>query len=253
MTIVWDDPVNLMTYVTYVFQKLFGYSEPHATKLMLQVHNEGKAVVSSGSREQMEVDVSKLHAPDCGPPCSRTGDGSETARTRCASGAGRDRGWSRFRSALARMRRPAEELVGSLIDMLDQRESSAPPDELEQITGMRTAIPAARRCDAATAAARLPPAGRRRSPRAESLNAALRSLHEPEIIDAKRVAAQQLLDTVPDDGGRFELTEQAANAWIAAVNDIRLALGTMLGISPDGPERLPDDHPLAPTSTSTSG
>lgn len=62
VTIVWDDPVNLMSYVTYVFQKLFGYSEPHATKLMLQVHNEGKAVVSAGSRESMEVDVSKLHA-----------------------------------------------------------------------------------------------------------------------------------------------------------------------------------------------
>jgi ATP-dependent Clp protease adaptor protein ClpS len=62
VTVVWDDPVNLMTYVTYVFQKLFGYSEPHATKLMLQVHNEGKAVVSAGSRESMEVDVSKLHA-----------------------------------------------------------------------------------------------------------------------------------------------------------------------------------------------
>lgn len=62
VTIVWDDPVNLMTYVTYVFQKLFGYSEAHATKLMLQVHSEGKAVVSAGSRESMEVDVSKLHA-----------------------------------------------------------------------------------------------------------------------------------------------------------------------------------------------
>ena len=62
VTIVWDAPVNRMTYVTYVFQKLLGYSEPHATKLMLQVHNEGKAVVSAGSRESMEVDVSKLHA-----------------------------------------------------------------------------------------------------------------------------------------------------------------------------------------------
>ena len=62
VTIVWDDPINLMSYVTYVFQKLFGYSEPHATKLMLQVHNEGKAVVSAGSRESMETDVSKLHA-----------------------------------------------------------------------------------------------------------------------------------------------------------------------------------------------
>jgi ATP-dependent Clp protease adaptor protein ClpS len=62
VTLVWDDPVNLMSYVTYVFQKLFGYSEPHATKLMLQVHEEGKAVVSAGSRESMEIDVTKLHA-----------------------------------------------------------------------------------------------------------------------------------------------------------------------------------------------
>ena len=61
VTIVWDDPVNLMNYVTYIFQKLFGYSEPQATKLMLQVHNEGKAVVSSGTREKAEIDVFRLH------------------------------------------------------------------------------------------------------------------------------------------------------------------------------------------------
>ena len=61
VTIVWDDPVNLMTYVTYVFQKLFGYSEPHATKLMLQVHNEGKAVVATGNREEMERHVEAMH------------------------------------------------------------------------------------------------------------------------------------------------------------------------------------------------
>jgi ATP-dependent Clp protease adaptor protein ClpS len=62
VTIVWNDPINLMTYVTYVFQKLFGYSREKATTLMLQVHNEGRAVVSSGSREQMENDVARLHA-----------------------------------------------------------------------------------------------------------------------------------------------------------------------------------------------
>jgi ATP-dependent Clp protease adaptor protein ClpS len=62
VTIVWDDPVNLMNYVTYIFQKLFGYSEAKATELMLKVHHEGKAVVSSGPRESMEVDVTKLHA-----------------------------------------------------------------------------------------------------------------------------------------------------------------------------------------------
>ena len=62
VTIVWNDPVNLMTYVTHVLQKLFGYSRPEAEKLMLQVHHEGKAVVSTGTREEMERDVARLHA-----------------------------------------------------------------------------------------------------------------------------------------------------------------------------------------------
>lgn len=61
VTIVWDDPVNLMSYVTYVFMELFGYSKERATELMLKVHNEGKAVVSTGSREEMEHDVARLH------------------------------------------------------------------------------------------------------------------------------------------------------------------------------------------------
>ena len=61
VTIVWDDPVNLQSYVTYVFMELFGYSKPKATELMLQVHNEGKAIVSTGSREEMEHDVARLH------------------------------------------------------------------------------------------------------------------------------------------------------------------------------------------------
>jgi ATP-dependent Clp protease adaptor protein ClpS len=62
VTVVWDDPVNLMHYVTYVFQKLFGYSKAKAAELMMQVHSEGRAVVSSGDREKMEGDVGKLHA-----------------------------------------------------------------------------------------------------------------------------------------------------------------------------------------------
>ena len=60
--IVWNDPVNLMSYVTYVLQKLFGYPEPKATALMLDVHNKGKAAVSSGDKEKVEGDVAKLHA-----------------------------------------------------------------------------------------------------------------------------------------------------------------------------------------------
>ncbi len=62
IVIVWNDPVNLMSYVVFVLQKLFSYSKDKATKLMLQIHNEGKAVVSSGSREKTEADVSRLHA-----------------------------------------------------------------------------------------------------------------------------------------------------------------------------------------------
>jgi ATP-dependent Clp protease adaptor protein ClpS len=62
IVIVWNDPINLMSYVTLVLQKLFGYSRRKATRLMLQVHNDGKAVVSSGSREKAEYDVSRLHA-----------------------------------------------------------------------------------------------------------------------------------------------------------------------------------------------
>src|SRR3712207_1137845 len=60
--VVWNDPVNLMSYVTYVFQKLFGYNREKATLLMLDVHHKGKAVVSTGSRERMEHDVARLHA-----------------------------------------------------------------------------------------------------------------------------------------------------------------------------------------------
>jgi ATP-dependent Clp protease adaptor protein ClpS len=61
IVIVWDDPINTMDYVTLVFQKLFGYSHAKARRLMLQVHNDGKAVVSSGNREKCEIDVIRLH------------------------------------------------------------------------------------------------------------------------------------------------------------------------------------------------
>lgn len=60
-TIVWDDPVNLMTYVTYVFQSYFGYARAEAERLMLLVHNEGRAVVATGTREAMERHVEAMH------------------------------------------------------------------------------------------------------------------------------------------------------------------------------------------------
>jgi Domain of unknown function (DUF2017) len=157
---------------------------------------------------------------------------------------------ARFRSALA----PHEaallhSLVSSVKGMLDERESSTPADELEEITGMRTGHTAPPQD--ATMKRLLPdffraatdhPAG---SGTAESLNSALRGLHEPQILAAKRDAAQRLLDTMPAGGGRFELTEDDAHAWAAAVNDVRLALGTMLDIDAIGSDELPPDHPMA--------
>lgn len=62
VTVVWNDPVNLMSYVTYVFQTYFGYSKKKAERLMLDVHEKGKAAVSSGSREEMERDVEAMHS-----------------------------------------------------------------------------------------------------------------------------------------------------------------------------------------------
>jgi len=61
IVIVWNDPVNLMSYVTFVLQKLFGYSLEKATELMLDVHHKGKAVVANGTREQAEMHVFRLH------------------------------------------------------------------------------------------------------------------------------------------------------------------------------------------------
>ena len=61
VVIVWNDPINLMSYVAFVFQKLFGYSKEKANKLMLDVHHKGRAVVSSGTRERAEMDVFRLH------------------------------------------------------------------------------------------------------------------------------------------------------------------------------------------------
>lgn len=59
--VVWNDPVNLMSYVVWVFRKLFGYPEEKATRLMLLVHHEGRAVVSSGPLEKVELDCHRLH------------------------------------------------------------------------------------------------------------------------------------------------------------------------------------------------
>jgi len=61
IVLVWNDPINLMSFVTYVLQKVFGYSHEKAESLMLDVHEKGRAVVSNGSKEKAELDVFRLH------------------------------------------------------------------------------------------------------------------------------------------------------------------------------------------------
>jgi len=137
-------------------------------------------------------------------------------------------------------------MATSVQEMLDGRQSAAPSDPLEALTGIRTGNPTPPQDG--TMRRLLPDFvkdQRDSQGDGEQDNGALRSLHEPTIIDAKISVSQRLIDTLPSGGGRVELTEDDAEAWISAVNDIRLALGTILGIGPDGPDRLPAGHPMA--------
>lgn len=141
-------------------------------------------------------------------------------------------------------------MVTSLTELLTERESTAPHDELSELTGIpvgHTTAPTD-----ATLGRLLPDFHRPDQDRTLSadvvngdLNAALRSVHEPHIIDAKMAAAQCVLDTLPAGGGELALTEAQATEWLTALNDVRLALGAMLGITEDTPDQLPPDHPHA--------
>lgn len=77
VTVVWNDPVNLMSYVTYVFRSYFGYSEQKATTLMLEVHEHGRSAVSSGNREKMEIDVQAMHSFGLWATMQRSGAGTD--------------------------------------------------------------------------------------------------------------------------------------------------------------------------------
>ncbi|NMM87529.1 hypothetical protein B2J88_24775 [Rhodococcus sp. SRB_17] len=146
-------------------------------------------------------------------------------------------------------------LVESVIGLLDERESSAPQDELAALTGLRTGN--SESPDNPVLARLLPdfhrPDPDKVSPDPDDLddaganvNGALRSLHEPEIIDAKKASGRALLASLPETGGKILLTQEQADAWLSALNDVRLALGTNLGIDADTPESLDPDDPRAP-------
>ena len=156
----------------------------------------------------------------------------------------------RFRSALA----PHEaallkNMVTSVQGMLDERESAAPSDPLTQITGIRTGHP--QPPDDSTMRRLLPDFFKpqrdhpeaRRPPRVSTARCA--ACTSPTSSTRKWLPRNGFWTPCPMTAGAFELTEDDANAWISAVNDVRLALGTMLDIGPEGPDRLPPDHPLA--------
>ncbi|OLT14648.1 hypothetical protein BJF78_18255 [Pseudonocardia sp. CNS-139] len=130
-------------------------------------------------------------------------------------------------------------LVNEVQQMLAGRSADNPADELAVLTGIRTG-PSTRPTDRVLA--RLLPDFTSED---ADLAAGLRSLHEPELIETKNAAATLLLETLPEGGGRIELTPGQADGWLAALNDVRLALGTALDVSEDMPDDLPDDDPRA--------
>ncbi|MEV4646129.1 DUF2017 domain-containing protein [Saccharopolyspora sp. NPDC049357] len=136
-------------------------------------------------------------------------------------------------------------LVGQIKDMLTARADEAPKDELAELTGIRTG-PSTPPEDRVVA--RLLPDFYRRDPVTgdtdeEETDAAgaMRSLHEPALLEAKTGAAQLVLETCPPMGGKVKLTSEQADNWLTALNDVRLALGTALDVEDDMPEELPED------------
>ena len=130
-------------------------------------------------------------------------------------------------------------LVDEVRRMLDARSAEQPRDELAEITGLDTG-PSTKPDDPVLA--RLLPDF---STDDTQLSGVLRELHEPELIAAKEAAAAVVLETLPGGGGRVELTPDQADAWLAALNDVRLALGTALDVNEDMPDELPPDDPRA--------
>lgn len=139
-------------------------------------------------------------------------------------------------------------LITQIDGMLRARLEATPQDELADLTGIRTGMTSAP--DDPILARLLPDFHRLDSdaPGREERDsaAALRSLHEPELLDRKTGVAGVVLDTCPPGGGVVKLSLEQAEAWLSAVNDVRLALGTTLDVNEDMPDELPADDPRSP-------
>jgi len=147
-------------------------------------------------------------------------------------------------------------LLRQVDDMLADREAAAPSDELGALTGIRTGLsttpedpvlarllPDFHRPGEDGGPGRGEPGSTGGAP--DGLSAALRSVREPELVEAKRSALATVLGTCPETGGRVELAAAQAEDWLTAINDVRLALGTALEVHEDMPEHLPADDPRA--------
>lgn len=139
-------------------------------------------------------------------------------------------------------------MVSQLDDMLRARSDEAPQDELSELTGIRTGSSESPNDPVLS---RLLPDFHNLDPdqpSRESLesSAALRSLHEPDVLEAKLGVAGVVLNTLGPEGGDVRLSLEQADSWASALNDVRLALGTALEVTEDMPDELPDDDPRAP-------
>jgi hypothetical protein len=142
-------------------------------------------------------------------------------------------------------------LVGQIREMLTARAEEAPQDELAELTGIRTGpatppedrvlarlLPDFYRQDPITGDS--PDTGETEEEKADA-SAAMRSLHEPDVLEQKTSVATVVLDTCPHQGGKVRLTGEQAHGWLSALNDVRLALGTALDVQEEMPEEPPED------------
>ena len=186
LVIVWNDPVNLMSYVTYVFQKLFGYSFAKATRLMLDVHHKGRAVVASGPRERAELDVAAPPQPrvvgDPGAPELNTT--RSPARSRHAAAAGST---SRSRRTNGRCSRHSRASSPAALEAVGETDAQLPE-------GLRRLFPAAYPTDAAAEANYV-------------------SLVRGDLVEHHRNA----LETLAHTALATHLSDDETDAWLAAV------------------------------------
>ena len=215
LVVVWNDPVNLMSYVTYVFQKLFGFSLGRATSLMLDVHHKGRAVV--------------------------------TQRAAGTGGAGRRRGSTATGSGRRSSRRAGEPAQPAAAPQGRQRRLRAPPARPRARAARRVCRSSSRRCSVTRTAAggEAPAALKRLLPpptrRDEAAEAGYVRLVRADLLLHHRAALALLGETAHAS----RLSEEQLEGWLTALNDLRLVLGTSLEVTEDQQE-LPVDDPRYP-------